>query len=273
MESEGFQGATVPPYIYGGVSGKKVIFDPPPNQVKTIVKFNTNYVPRLAQVQPEPLLSIPEVFLPTLVTRLSQTTFFTDVKQTPWYVNNCVNNCVVNLIRMGDLDKLKLSVKKGLHIDRIIRSGKTLLTVAVLAQKPEILAWLLSKGANPNIVDDRGNTCLEYATSFNNTEILKLLFSCLSIPVITKRRACLLIKRAHLYLGSSGSQKPQHVEVIKSFVYYSLGLSAEEYKQFVYTLENKNEAILNGGIKEPSIIETVIATSSQDTSGKIKIKI
>ena len=178
--------------------------------------------------------SIPEVFLPELIARLKQTTFFTDVKQTSWYLNNCV----VNIIRMGDLDKLKLSVKTGLHVDRIIRSGKTSLAVAVLAQKPEILTWLLSKGANPNIRDDRGNTCLEYATSFNNAEILKRLFLCENISIITKRRACSLIKHSNSIPNSL--RKPQHVEVIKSLTHGSLGLSAEEYKLFVYNLENKN---------------------------------
>ncbi len=241
--------------IYTGASGKKVVFDPPPNKAKAIVKFNINYAPRLVQTVPSfsipaqnagrrfvmesipaqnsgrrfVMESIPEVFLPTFVAMLLETTFFEDIKQTSWYINNCV----VNIIRIGDLDKLKLSVKTGLHVDHIIRSGKTSLTIAVLAQKPEILTWLLSKGANPNIVDDKGYTCLEYATSFNNAEILKCLFLCKNISAITKRRACFLIKHARL------NPKPQHVEVIKSLAYYSLGLSAEEHRRFVYYLENK----------------------------------
>ncbi len=193
--------------------------------------LQTGNPPRLVQVQP--LLSIPEVFLLELVARLQQTTFFTDIQQTPWYINNWFNNCLVSIILKGELDKLKLAVQKGVRVDRIIRSGKSLLTFAVFAQKPQMLTWLLSKGANPNTVDERGYTCLEYATHFDNAEILKRLFLCQNIPAATKIRACILIECA---------LKPQYVEVIKSLAYYSLGLSAKEHTQFVYTLENKIKA-------------------------------
>ena len=185
----------------------------------------------LRLVQAQPLLSIPEEFLPALVARLQQTTFFTDIQKTPWYINNRL----VNLIQKGELDKLKLLVQKGLRVDRIIRSGKSLLTIAVFAQNPQMLIWLLSQGANPNITDDRGFTCLEYATHFDNAEILKRLFLCQNIPAAAKIRACILIEQA---------PKPQYVEVIKSLAYYSLGLSAKEHTQFVYTLENKIKAKL-----------------------------
>ncbi len=166
-----------------------------------------------------------------MVAGLQQTTFFTDIQQTPWYINNRL----VNLIQKGEFDKLKLLVQKGLRVDRIIRSGKSLLTIAVFAQNPQMLIWLLSQGANPNITDDRGFTCLEYATHFDNAEILKRLFLCQDIPAAAKIRACILIECA---------LKPQYVEVIKSLAYYSLGLSAKEHTQFVYTLENKIKAKL-----------------------------
>ncbi len=78
------------------------------------------------------------------------------------------------LIEDGDLTALQNLVAEH---DDLQRAGPDLVSHATLLERPEILAWLLSEGVDPNLADPfgDGNLALYWAASAKSLEIVELL--------------------------------------------------------------------------------------------------
>ncbi|KAG0145562.1 hypothetical protein CROQUDRAFT_658480 [Cronartium quercuum f. sp. fusiforme G11] len=65
--------------------------------------------------------------------------------------------------RSGNLTLLDSAIEAGLPIDLTNAAGNTLLMLASYGGHPELVKYLLSKGANPNRLNDRGQSPLSGA--------------------------------------------------------------------------------------------------------------
>ena len=77
----------------------------------------------------------------------------------------------------GDLDKVKLLVKNGININfQEEETNQNALMYALSGNtQPEIAKFLIEKGADLNLRDIMGDTCLLYSSTAGNTEMVKLL--------------------------------------------------------------------------------------------------
>ena len=91
--------------------------------------------------------------------------------------NDSDNVHPVFFIDIGDTQKIRELIDNGLNINSEQlrdKNGKTLLMVAVLLERTDIVELLLERGAKVNIQDNNGLTALMYS---ENTEIAKMLLS------------------------------------------------------------------------------------------------
>ena len=86
------------------------------------------------------------------------------------YNNTPLCNAIVN----GDMATVKKFVEYGSDVNEL-SNGVTPLMLAARYNKVEILKYLLEKGADKKIKDERGNTALKYAEFSKAQEALAFL--------------------------------------------------------------------------------------------------
>lgn len=84
------------------------------------------------------------------------------------------NSPLCNAILKGDLATVKKFVEYGTDVNEM-SNGLTPLMLAARYNKIEILKYLVEKGADKKIQDERGNTALKYAENSKSTEALEFL--------------------------------------------------------------------------------------------------
>ena len=75
-------------------------------------------------------------------------------------------------VTKSDLTALKAVVRRGVDVNCRDEDGRTLL---MLAEQPDVSAWLIAQGADVNAIDSDGQTPLTYAARFGRTEIVRQL--------------------------------------------------------------------------------------------------
>ncbi|KAK5644313.1 hypothetical protein RI129_005613 [Pyrocoelia pectoralis] len=86
-----------------------------------------------------------------------------------------VKNCYINLVR-------QLLTKYGSVINEVNSDGNSILISAVENGNVDLIKLLLEKGADPNIANKKGNSCLHYAVR-GSEEILLLFLECSDIDL------------------------------------------------------------------------------------------
>lgn len=84
------------------------------------------------------------------------------------------NSPLCNAILKGDMATVKKFVEYGADVNEV-SNGLTPLMFAARYNKVEILKYLLEKGADKQIKDERGKTALKYAENSNSTESVAVL--------------------------------------------------------------------------------------------------
>ncbi len=77
-------------------------------------------------------------------------------------------------ITNNDFSALKAAVRRGVDVNFRDEDGRSLL---MLAEQPDVAAWLIEHGADVNAIDKDDQTPLTYAARFGRTEIVKQLIS------------------------------------------------------------------------------------------------
>lgn len=98
------------------------------------------------------------------------TSTFTTSKEIVDYNNTPLCNAIVK----GDLATVKKFVEYGSDVNEL-SNGLTPLMLAARYNKVEILKFLMEKGADKKIKDERGNTALNYAEFSKAQEALEFL--------------------------------------------------------------------------------------------------
>ena len=97
----------------------------------------------------------------------TNTTSVAVVKITPSQLNLAISK--------GDLAKVQQLVEIGVDVNKKDERGKTRLMYAILFNQPQIVAYLIKKGADYRAEDSNGLTILDYAEKSKSEEILKLV--------------------------------------------------------------------------------------------------
>lgn len=84
------------------------------------------------------------------------------------------NTPLCNAIVKGDLETVKKFIEYGTNVNEM-SNGLTPLMLAARYNKVEIIKYLVEKGADKQIKDERGNTALKYAENSKSTEALEFL--------------------------------------------------------------------------------------------------
>lgn len=84
------------------------------------------------------------------------------------------NSPLCNAILKGDLATVKKFVEYGANVNEM-SNGLTPLMFAARYNKIEILKYLLEKGADKDIKDERGNTAMKYAEFSKSVEAIEFL--------------------------------------------------------------------------------------------------
>lgn len=98
------------------------------------------------------------------------TSTFTTSKEIVVYNNTPLCNAIVN----GDIATVRKFVEYGSDVNEL-SNGVTPLMLAARYNKVEILKYLLEKGADKKIKDEKGNTALKYAEFSKAQEALEFL--------------------------------------------------------------------------------------------------
>ncbi|MCF6128043.1 ankyrin repeat domain-containing protein [Flavobacterium sp. AS60] len=98
------------------------------------------------------------------------TSTFTTSKEIVNYDNTPLCNAIIN----GDIATVKKFVEYGSDVNEL-SNGVTPLMFAARYNNVEIIKYLLSKGADKKIKDERGNTALKYAEFSKAQEALAFL--------------------------------------------------------------------------------------------------
>ncbi len=82
-------------------------------------------------------------------------------------------NAGLSAARRGDIDGLNSWLRSGQDINSRGENGMTALHAAAQAGQAKTISWLISKGANPNLVDDDGDTplCLVFKVKKSPNEV------------------------------------------------------------------------------------------------------
>ena len=75
----------------------------------------------------------------------------------------------------GDVNRVKLLVKKGADVNAVARDRSTALHIAVKRNNLEVVQWLIANGANVNAKDYGERSVLCYAACNGNLELVKYL--------------------------------------------------------------------------------------------------
>jgi len=87
---------------------------------------------------------------------------------------NYGNSPLCNAILKGDLATVKKFVEYGTDVNEM-SNGLTPLMLAARYNKVEIIKYLVEKGADKQIKDERGNTAMKYAENSKSLEALEFL--------------------------------------------------------------------------------------------------
>ena len=111
-----------------------------------------------------------------LFTNALQASESTTTKNTTSVAVVTVTPTQLNLaISKGDLAKVQQLVEIGVDVNKKDERGKTPLMYAILFNQPQIVAYLIKKGADYRAEDSNGLTILDYAEKSKSEEILKLV--------------------------------------------------------------------------------------------------
>jgi len=89
-------------------------------------------------------------------------------------ITNYGNSPLCNAILKGDLATVKKFIEYGANVNET-SNGLTPLMFAARYNKVDILKYLIEKGADKQIKDERGNTALKYAENSKSIEALEFL--------------------------------------------------------------------------------------------------
>ena len=109
-------------------------------------------------------------FTDVAVASTVSTSTLTTSKEIVDYNNTPLCNAIVN----GDIATVKKFVEYGSDVNEL-SNGVTPLMLAARYNKVEILKYLLEKGADKKIKDEKGNTALKYAEFSKAQEALAFL--------------------------------------------------------------------------------------------------
>jgi ankyrin repeat protein len=109
-------------------------------------------------------------FTDVAVASTVSTSTFTTSKEIVNYNNTPLCNAIIN----GDIASVKKFVEYGSDVNEL-SNGVTPLMFAARYNNVEIIKYLLSKGADKKIKDERGNTALKYAEFSKAQEALAFL--------------------------------------------------------------------------------------------------
>ena len=111
-----------------------------------------------------------------LFTNALQASESTTTKNTTSVAVVTVTPTQLNLaISKGDLAKVQQSVGIGVNVNHKDERGKTPLMYAILFKQPQIVAYLINKGADYRATDSNGNSISDYAEKSKSEEIIKLV--------------------------------------------------------------------------------------------------
>jgi ankyrin repeat protein len=97
----------------------------------------------------------------------TNTTTVAVVKPTPSQLNVAISK--------GDLTKVQQLVEIGVDFNKKDERGKTPLMYAILFNHPQIVSYLIKKGADYRAEDANGLTISDYADKSKSEEIIKLV--------------------------------------------------------------------------------------------------
>ena len=97
----------------------------------------------------------------------TNTAYVNVVKPTPSQLNVAISK--------GDLAKVQQLVEIGVDVNKKDERGKTPLMYAILFKQPQIVAYLINKGADFRATDSNGNSISDYAEKSKSEEIIKLV--------------------------------------------------------------------------------------------------
>ena len=110
-----------------------------------------------------------------LFTNALQASEYTTTNTTPVAVVKPAPSQLNVAISKGDLAKVQQLVEIGVDVNKKDERGKTPLMYAILFNQPQIVAYLIKKGADYRAEDSNGLTILDYAEKSKSEEILKLV--------------------------------------------------------------------------------------------------
>lgn len=84
-------------------------------------------------------------------------------------------NAIFDVVRAGHLAKLTSLLDQGIPVDFTDAKGDSLLILAAYHEHTQLVELLLSREANMDALNDRGQTPLVCAVFRNNEEITKIL--------------------------------------------------------------------------------------------------
>lgn len=84
------------------------------------------------------------------------------------------NSPLCNAILKGDIATIKKMIEYGADVNEM-SNGLTPLMFAARYNKIEILKFLVEKGADKQIKDERGNTAIKYAENSKSVEAIEFL--------------------------------------------------------------------------------------------------
>ena len=91
-------------------------------------------------------------------------------------------------IRSGDLEKVRALVSAGVSVNEPMLGGRvTPLILAVRVGKRNVVTFLLTKKADPNLADPEGNTPLHYAAALNDPGVTMILLQAKAKPAIRNK--------------------------------------------------------------------------------------
>ncbi len=107
-------------------------------------------------------------------TNLATANTVSTLATSPSVVGNYGNSPLCNAILKGDMATVKKFIEYGADVNEM-SNGLTPLMFAARYNKIDILRYLMEKGADKDIKDERGNNALKYAENSKSVEAVEFL--------------------------------------------------------------------------------------------------